>query len=159
MHAVVFVDLGGSVVKRLPANAGDTRDVGLSPGLGGSPGEGNDNSLQYSCLGHPIDRGARRAAGSRVKHTWATERHHQNDCLESWRLFMSQLEKLDESKPRVLLDTTANGKSSLDFMAPVLNPVDKPGNSVFFVLTAALKRVLSPFYRWGNQGWMWGKGR
>ena len=60
---------------------------------------------------------------------------------------MSQLEKLDESKPRVLLDSTANGTSSLDFMAPVLNPVDKPGNSVFFVLTAALKRVLSPFYR------------
>ena len=45
---------GGSVVKNLPANAEDT---GLIPGLGRSPGEGNDNPLQYSCLGNPMDRG------------------------------------------------------------------------------------------------------
>ena len=46
---------GGSVVKNLPANAGDT---GLIPGSGRSPGEGNGNLLQYSCLGNPMDRGA-----------------------------------------------------------------------------------------------------
>ena len=46
---------GGSVVKKLPANAGD---LGLIPGFGRSPGEGNGNPLQYSCLGNPIDRGA-----------------------------------------------------------------------------------------------------
>ena len=46
---------GGAVVKNLPANAGDT---GLIPGLSRSPGEGNGNSLQYSCLGNPMDRGA-----------------------------------------------------------------------------------------------------
>ena len=39
------------MVKNLPANAGDTRDAGLIPGLGRSPGEGNGNLLQYSCLG------------------------------------------------------------------------------------------------------------
>ena len=33
-------------------------DVGLSPVLGRSPGEGNSNPLQYSCLGNPMDRGA-----------------------------------------------------------------------------------------------------
>ena len=49
---------GGSVVKNMPASAGDTRDVGLIPGLGRSPGEGNGNLLQYSCLKDPIDRGA-----------------------------------------------------------------------------------------------------
>jgi len=38
------------VVKNLPANAGDARDAGLIPGLGRSPGEGNGNPLQYSCL-------------------------------------------------------------------------------------------------------------
>ena len=38
------------VVKNLPANAGDTEDVGSIPGLGRSPGEGNGNPLQYSCL-------------------------------------------------------------------------------------------------------------
>ena len=40
---------GGTVVKNLPANAGDARDVGSIPGLGRSSGVGNDNSLQYSC--------------------------------------------------------------------------------------------------------------
>ena len=49
---------GGSVVKNLPANAGDTGDMGSIPGLGGSPGEGNGNPLQYSCLENPMDRGA-----------------------------------------------------------------------------------------------------
>ena len=38
---------GGTVVNKLPANAGDARDVGSIPGLGRSPGAGNDNSLQY----------------------------------------------------------------------------------------------------------------
>ena len=41
------------LVKNLPANAGDTRDMGLIPGLGRSPGEGNGNPLQYSCLENP----------------------------------------------------------------------------------------------------------
>ena len=52
---------GGALVKNPPANAGDTRDVGLSPGLGRCPGVGNGNPLQYSCLGYPMDRGAWRA--------------------------------------------------------------------------------------------------
>ena len=38
------------VVKNPPANAGDIRDMGLIPGLGRSPGGGNGNPLQYSCL-------------------------------------------------------------------------------------------------------------
>ena len=46
---------GGSVVKNLPANAGD---VGSIPGSGRSTGEGNSNPLQYSCPGNPKDRGA-----------------------------------------------------------------------------------------------------
>ena len=45
----------GSLVKTLRANAGDK---GLIPGSGGSPGEGNDNPLQYSCLENPMDGGA-----------------------------------------------------------------------------------------------------
>ena len=49
------------MVKNLPANAGDLEDMGSIPGLGSSPGEGNGNPLEYSCLGNPTDRGARRA--------------------------------------------------------------------------------------------------
>ena len=49
---------GGSVVKNSPANAGDERDRGLVPGSGRSPGEGNGNPLQNSCLENSMDRGA-----------------------------------------------------------------------------------------------------
>ena len=45
------------MVKNLPTNAGDIRDVGSVPGLGRSLGEGNGNLFQYSCLGNPMDRG------------------------------------------------------------------------------------------------------
>ena len=48
----------GAVVKTPPANAGDVRDLGSIPGSGGSPGVGNGNPLQDSCLGNPKDRGA-----------------------------------------------------------------------------------------------------
>ena len=57
------------VVKNLPSNAGYRRDMGLASGLGKSPGGGNGNSLQYSCLENPMDRGAWWAKGShRVRH-------------------------------------------------------------------------------------------
>ena len=46
---------GGSVVKNLPANVGDTGSI---PGSGRSPGGGNDNPFQYSCLKNLMDRGA-----------------------------------------------------------------------------------------------------
>ena len=49
---------GGSVVKNLPANAGDARGAGLIPGSGRSPGEGNGNPIQYPCLVNSIDTGA-----------------------------------------------------------------------------------------------------
>ena len=45
---------GGSVVKNLPANVGDAGDMGLTPKLGRSPGGGNSNPLQYSCLENPM---------------------------------------------------------------------------------------------------------
>ena len=46
---------GGSVVNNPPVNAGD---MGLIPGSGRFPGEGNGHPLQYSCLGNPMNRGA-----------------------------------------------------------------------------------------------------
>ena len=45
-------------VKNVPDNGGDVRDPGSIPGLGRSPGEGNGNLFQHSCLGNPADRGA-----------------------------------------------------------------------------------------------------
>jgi len=48
----------GAVVKHLPANVRDTRDVGSIPGSGRFPRAGNSNPLQYSCLENSMDRGA-----------------------------------------------------------------------------------------------------
>ena len=50
---IIIGFLCGSVVYNLPVNAGD---VGLNPRSGRSPGEGNGNPLQYSCLGNAMDR-------------------------------------------------------------------------------------------------------
>ena len=49
---------GSSVVKNPPSNVGE---IGSIPGFGRSPGEGNGNPLQYSCLENPMDRGVWRA--------------------------------------------------------------------------------------------------
>ena len=48
----------GTVVKNLPASAGETKDSGSIPESGRSPEEGTSNPLQYSCMGNPMDRGA-----------------------------------------------------------------------------------------------------
>ena len=61
---------GGSVVKNLPASAGDTRDVGSIPGSGRSPEVGNGNLLQYSCLENPMDRGVRQVTVHGVVQSW-----------------------------------------------------------------------------------------
>ena len=63
LHLHTKVPPGGSVVKNLPANAGNT---GLIPGSEISPGDLNGSPLQYSCLGNPTDRRA----------WWATARHN-----------------------------------------------------------------------------------
>ena len=58
------------MVKNLAANAGDTRDVGLIPGLERFPEEGNGNPLQYSCLGNPMDSGAWWVVVHKVAKSW-----------------------------------------------------------------------------------------
>ena len=55
------------MVKNLPTNAGDVKDLGSIPGLGRFPGGGHGNALQCSCLEYPIDRGA----------WWATGQSHE----------------------------------------------------------------------------------
>ena len=52
---------GGIAGKNPPASAADVRDAGSIPGSGGSPGEGNGNLYQYSCLENSMDRGFWRA--------------------------------------------------------------------------------------------------
>ena len=58
------------MVKNPPASAGDTRDLGSTPGSGRSPAGGNGNPLQYSYLENSMDRGAWRATVHRVTKSW-----------------------------------------------------------------------------------------
>ena len=58
------------MVKNLPANAGDTGDMSLTPGSGRSPGGANDNPFEYACLVHSMDRGALRATVHGVLKGW-----------------------------------------------------------------------------------------
>ena len=71
---------GGSVVNNLPANAGDTGDVGLIPGSGRFPGVGNGNLFQYSCWDNPMDRGTWQATvhGLAKSQTQLSDRAHEH---------------------------------------------------------------------------------
>ena len=60
------------MVENPPTKAGDARDAHSNPGLGRSPREGNDNPLQYSCLGNPMGRGNR----------WATVHGVAKSCTQ-----------------------------------------------------------------------------
>ena len=72
------------MVKNPPANAGDTREVGSIPGSGRSPGIGNGNPLQYSCLENSMDRGAWWAMVHGVIQSWA----RLNTKKSTWSLYL-----------------------------------------------------------------------
>ena len=85
------------VVNKPPANAGDKRNAGSIPGSGRSPGEGNGNPLQYSCLEDPMDRGASQATVYGVTKSWirlsdftffVTSMHKYKECtVKSHQLY------------------------------------------------------------------------
>ena len=64
------------VVKNLPANAGDVKDVGSIPGSGISLGEEHVNQLQYSCLENSMDRGAWWAMVHCIAKSWTEAIEH-----------------------------------------------------------------------------------
>ena len=70
----------GSVVKNLPANAGDSGDEDSIPELERSTGGGNGKPLQYSYLENPMDRGAWWATAHWVSKNWTQLRLHMPAC-------------------------------------------------------------------------------
>ena len=73
------------VVKNLPANAGDIRDLGSISRSGRSPGKEHGNPLQYSCLEHPLDREAWWATVHSVAKSWTRlKRLSTHTLYSSW---------------------------------------------------------------------------
>ena len=70
MELGTVIAIGVSVVKNPPADSGDAGDLFLIPGLGRSPGGGNDNPLQCSCLENPKDGGVWQETVQRVTKNW-----------------------------------------------------------------------------------------
>ena len=81
------------MIKISSAHVGDPGDTRLIQGLGRSPGEGNGDRLQYSCLENPMDRGAWRAVVHRVTKSW-TELKQLNMHVRIKSLRASQVAQL-----------------------------------------------------------------
>ena len=96
--------LGGTVIKNLPAKAGEARDVGSIPVSGRSPGRGNGNSLQHSCLGNSM-------SGSYSP--WGTK---ELDTTEQLTLFLGAKKKKKKIVVRALNTQSKNGILSLLFI-------------------------------------------
>ena len=87
---------GGASGKKLPANAGEVRDLGSIPGLGRSPGGGNGAPLQYSCLQIPKDRRAWQAAVHRlIQSQTGLSQTGLNTCMLT-SVFLSSVQALSD---------------------------------------------------------------
>ena len=80
MHLLLCLNPSGTMINNLPANAGDTRDVGSIPGWGRSPGVGNGNPLQHFFLENSMEIGAWQATVHWAAELGATE--HTEDTVE-----------------------------------------------------------------------------
>ena len=101
---------GGSMVKNPPANAGD---VGSIPGTGRSPGGGNGNPLQYSCLENPMDRGACQATVHGVTKSWIQLSDFTFIFMLNYLIILIEvlnISKRSPEKKKLSQETTAKAK-------------------------------------------------
>ena len=102
------------MVKNLPANARDTRDVGSIPGSERSPGGGHGNPLQYSCLENPMDRGAWKATVRRVAKGRTQLSIAQQKCLDSFEaIFRTNIIKYMDSLQSSVMTSASPERGSL----------------------------------------------
>ena len=94
---------GGSMVKNLPANAGDSGDAGSIPWSRRCPGEGNGNPLQNSCLGNPMGRKAWGATACGAPKSWTEHTAHTSPALAG-RFFTTE----PPESPSLKMTPTAN---------------------------------------------------
>ena len=130
---------GSSVVKNSLANAGDSRDPGLIPGSGRSPGGENGNPLQYFCLENSMGRGTWQATVNEIAKSWT----RLTDCTTTCCLFcrnnlyygvwiISQFLKKDTRKKvfvHIHMYTRITRKTYIDLTSKIelVSPVDEAG--------------------------------
>ena len=140
----------GTVEKNLPVNARDARDVGLVPGSGRSPGVGNGNLLQYSCLESSMDRG-----------TWQATVH---GVIKSWtwlKWLSTHIRVHQETETRAGILVVKVGKSEVAQSCPILcNPMgcSVPGSTIHGIFQArVLEWVAISFSRRSSRprDWTW----
>ena len=100
------------VVKNLPTNAGDARDEGSIPGSGRSPGIGNGNPIQYSCLENSTVRGAQPGAVHRDTESDTTER------LSSSCIAIRKQRRLESERRSHLFKSSTMTHSNVSLLAP-----------------------------------------
>ena len=122
--------------KNPPANAGN---MGSIPGLGRSPGEGNGNPFQYSCLGNPMDRGAWRAWDHKnVRHNLAMEKQHSKITLHLYvQIMYSPLNRMHFSSMLPLFELVLSLLFSCLLSSSFLR-----FNKQFWVLTSISGKLL-----------------
>ena len=125
------------VVKNPPANAGDIRNVGLIPGLGRSPGGGNGNPLQYSCLEDPMDTGAWQATAQRAakSRTWLTRLSTDMHTRLIWLIWMEKRSSLSKFSPFILFQSHS----------PAVFPS-------YYTFKIVLVRITSEIHMWSPMG-------
>ena len=102
---------GSSMVKNPPANAGDKSSI---PGSGGSPGEGNGNQLQYSCLGNPMDKGAYRLWGRKQLNVTQRLNNKANGVVQLWKhCFAFSLDYNPSQVPTFIIWSTKQSESAV----------------------------------------------
>ena len=115
------------MVKKLPANEGDTGDLGSISGLGRSPGERNDNPLQYSCLENPMDGGAWQTAVNGVAKSQTRLSNFTHSLTHSLTHFIAEQRNLAGYSPWGHKDSVTIEHAILPPPSPAVNfPVIEP---------------------------------
>ena len=149
----------GAVVKNPPTSTGDTGDTGLIPGSGRSPGEGNGNPLQYSCLGNLMDRRAWQATAHGVakSRTRLSPRAHTYSCCGAQALelglsicgLLTQLPLGMWSPPQLMYPALAGRLSTT---GPQEGPTIPLLARFFSLITWCVR---GPVLSLGIQHWLW----
>ena len=105
----------GSVGKEFACHAGYPGDMGLDSGLGRSPGEGNGNLLQYSCLENPMDRGAWLTTVHRVTKSWIQL------STQEWHCKITKMVLV--RSPMTNLKTTVRADCTVSACSPLPQPI------------------------------------